>query len=197
MHILHLDASARVQTSNSRMLSRALVERLGQEYDVTITYRDVKSGLPYVDEMMIGAYYTAPDQRTDEQKSAIALSDALVDELEAADVIVAGVPMYNFSVPASFKAWIDLVARVGRTFRYTDTGPVGLLRNKTMYVLVATGGTAIGSDIDYVSGYLRHVLAFIGITDVHFVAADPLMQHNATKMSLAQEAIETLVQRIA
>lgn len=191
MQILHLDASARRDASHSRILSRALVEQLRQRHEAEVTYRDVSSGLPYIDELLIGAYYTQPEQRSETQKEAISLSDTLVDELEKADVIVAGVPMYNFSVPASFKAWIDLVARVGRTFRYTETGPVGLLQNKTMYVLVATGGTPLGSEMDYVSNYLRQVLKFIGITDVHFIAAD--QRDTEAKLLLAQQAINNLM----
>lgn len=193
MQILHLDASARRDASHSRILSSALVERLQQRHEAEVSYRDVSSGLPYVDELLIGAYYTQPEQRNETQKEAIFLSDTLVDELEKADVIVAGVPMYNFGVPASFKAWIDLVARVGRTFRYTETGPVGLLQNKTMYVLVATGGTPLGSEMDYVSNYLRQVLKFIGITNVHFIAADQSTRDADAKLALAQEAIDNLL----
>lgn len=192
MHILHLEASARRDTSHSRLVSRRLVDRLQQAYSAKVTHRDLSSGLPYVDEQMIGAYYTMPQDRTDEQQAAIALSERLVDELEAADIIVAAVPMYNFGIPASFKAWIDLVARVGRTFRYTESGPVGLLEGKTMYISVATGGTPLGSEADFISPYLRHVLAFIGITDVHFVAADEFMKDADAKLKLAYDKVDAL-----
>lgn len=191
MQILHLEASARRDTSHSRLLSRRLVARL-QQTGGTVKHRDLADGLPFVSEQMIGAFYTMPDQRSDEQRATIALSEQLVDELEAADVIVAAVPMYNFGIPASFKAWIDLVARVGRTFRYTETGPVGLLQGKTMYVVVATGGTPLGSAGDFVSPYLRHVLEFIGITDVRFVGADQHMPDADAKLALGNAVVDAL-----
>lgn len=192
MQILHLEASARRETSHSRLVSRRLVDRLQRANSAGVVRRDLSSGLPYVDEQMIGAYYTAPADRTDAQRAAIALSEQLVEELEMADVIVAAVPMYNFAIPASFKAWIDLVARVGRTFRYTENGPEGLLAGKTMYIALATGGTPLGSEADFASPYLRHILKFIGITDVHFVAADEYMPDAEAKLALAYGKVDAL-----
>lgn len=171
MHILYLDSSARGENSLSRQLAERLVSRLEDATGSTVTKRH-SHGLPFIDEVTVGAYYTPADQRNDAQRQSIAISDALVDELEAADVIVAAVPMYNFGVPASFKAWIDLVARVGRTFKYTDKGPQGLLQGKRFYAVVATGGTPLGGEVDFVTPYLKAVLGFIGITDVHVVGMD-------------------------
>lgn len=105
----------------------------------------------------------------------LALSDTLVGELKSADTIVIGTPVYNFAVPAALKAWIDLVARARETFQYTEDGPVGLLQGKKAYVIIASGGTKVGSEIDFAGNYLKHVLGFIGITDVTIVAADQLM----------------------
>ena len=123
-------------------------------------------------EDWIGANFTAAPERTAEQRETLALSDALLAELRQADVVLIGLPIYNFGVPASLKAWIDLVARVGETFRYSEAGPVGLLDGKRAIVTVASGGTERGSDIDFATGYIKHLLGFIGITDVSFVSAD-------------------------
>jgi hypothetical protein len=98
-----------------------------------------------------------------------------VAELKAADTLVIGLPIYNFGVPAALKAWVDQVARAGVTFKYSEYGPKGLLEGKRAIVAVASGGTEAGSDIDFATGYIRHVLGFIGITDVEFVTADRLM----------------------
>jgi FMN-dependent NADH-azoreductase len=135
------------------------------------------SNLPFVDEALIGAYYTPADKRTDEQKQHLALSDKLIAELLAADTIVIGLPMWNFGVPASFKAWIDLVARVGKTFRYTETGPVGLLDPATKLVLVVARGGYYSGDspmnsYDQQEPYIRAVFGFLGLRDIHVVYAE-------------------------
>ena len=126
-------------------------------------------------EKTADANFTPAEQRNEEQKAALAESDALVAELRAADVLIIGVPIYNFGIPAALKAWVDMVARARLTFRYTENGPVGLLKGKRVYLVVASGGTAVGSEIDFATGYLRHMLGFLGIDDVHIVAADRLM----------------------
>ena len=107
-------------------------------------------------------------------------------------VIVIGVPIYNFNMPAVLKAWIDLVARAGRTFRYTENGPVGLLTGKRVILAVASGGTEVGSPIDHMTGYLRHVLGFIGLSDVEIIAADALAADAAAKLDAARAAIPQL-----
>jgi FMN-dependent NADH-azoreductase len=175
MKILHIDASARKGESVSRKLSAQLVSRLARNHG-QVTYRDLSDGLPFVDETKIAAYFTAPDARTDEHREAIAVSDTVVSELKNNDVLVIGVPIYNFSMPASLKAWADLAARVGETFRYTETGPVGLLENKKAYVVIASGGTKVDSKIDFLTPWIRHYLGFIGINDVTVISADALNQ---------------------
>ena len=121
-----------------------------------------------------------------------ALSAGCQPTTPPADTIVIGTPIYNFSVPSTLKAWIDLVARVGVTFNYTETGPVGLLEGKRAIIAVASGGTQAGSDIDFATTYLRHVLGFIGITDVELVAADQLSMDEEGSMQRAKSAIEAL-----
>lgn len=189
--ILHIDASGRHHGSVSRELSAQIVHQLGGE-TAKVSYRDVSSGLPFVDETMIGSYFTAPDQRSDEQRESIAVSDQITQELQEHDVIVIGLPIYNFSMPSAFKAWCDLAARVGVTFRYTDSGPVGLLEGKKAIVVISSGGTEVGSDIDFLSPWLRHYLGFIGIEDVEIVQADALNRDTDSALAAAQEQIKHL-----
>jgi FMN-dependent NADH-azoreductase len=171
-NILRIDSSARIEGSVTRELSASLAAELAGP-DGVVSVRDVAATPPaVVDAAWVGANFTSPDARTDAQRAELANSDALVAELEAADRIVIGVPVYNFSVPASLKAWIDQIGRVHRTFRYTQDGPEGLLDgSKTAWLVVASGGTALDSEIDFATPYLRHVLGFIGITDVRVIDA--------------------------
>ncbi|MEM7527607.1 MAG: NAD(P)H-dependent oxidoreductase [Pseudomonadota bacterium] len=169
--ILHIDASMRRDGSTSRALSAAVVERLGGR----VIRRDLADGLPLIDETWIGANFTPDEDRSDEQRAALTLSDKLIGEIEASDTLVIGVPVYNFGVPAAFKAWIDLVTRARRTFQYTEDGPVGLLSGKRAVIVVASGGTEVDSSIDFATPWLRHILGFIGITDVEVIPADRQM----------------------
>lgn len=167
--VLHIDASARGQSSTTREYTARVVERLQPG---AVAYRDLADPLPLITEDWVSANFTPEDARDDNQRAALALSDRLIAELQAAEVVVIGVPVYNFSIPASLKAWIDLVARAGVTFRYTENGPEGLLTGKRAILAVASGGTPVGSEIDFATGYLRHVLGFLGIAEVEIVAAD-------------------------
>jgi FMN-dependent NADH-azoreductase len=188
MKILHIDASARTDDSVTRKLSAQLVTRLAGDKG-EVTYRDLSEALPFVDETKIAAYFTAPDARTAEHREAIALSDEIVSELKSTDTLVIGVPIYNFSMPASLKAWADLAARVGETFRYTENGPVGLLENKKAYVVIASGGTKVDSKIDFLTPWLRHYLGFIGIKDVTVISADALNQNFETGIARAEQQL--------
>jgi FMN-dependent NADH-azoreductase len=189
-HILRIDASARRTGSVSRDLLDRIIARISP--DATVTTRDLAGGLPLIDEAWVGANFTPADQRTDDQRETLALSDTLVDELKAADTILIGLPIYNFGVPAALKAWVDLVARAGVTFKYSEYGPKGLLEGKRAIVAVASGGTEAGSEIDFATGYIRHVLAFIGITDVEFVTADRLMLDADGTMRKAMDQVAAL-----
>lgn len=186
--ILRIDASARRTGSVSRELTDSIIARLGAANVVT---RDLATPLALVDESWVGANFTPAGDRTDEQKNALATSDMLVDELRAADTLVIGLPVYNFAVPAAFKAWIDQIVRAGETFRYTETGPVGLLTGKRAIVVLASGGVTLGSDWDFASGYVRHVLGFIGITDVTFIDASGAGQ-NQDVLPAAHQAVDAL-----
>jgi len=194
LHVLHVNASGRYDGSVTRTLSARFIETLqASRRKLHVQQRDVATGLPFIDADWIGANFTPAEQRSAPQRQTLAQSDALVEELKAADILVIGSPVYNFSIPASLKAWIDLVARAGLTFRYTDNGPVGLLTDKKAYVVLASGGTPIGSDIDFASGYLRHLLGFIGIDDVTVIAAERLMQQADGAVSAAEQQIQQAV----
>lgn len=188
MTILHIDASARTDGSVSRKLTQQIVDRLGCD----VIRRDLAEALPQIDEAWLGANWTPADQRDDVARSRLALSDALVDELQRADTLVIGVPVYNFSVPAALKAWIDLVCRAGLTFQYSENGPRGLLTGKRAVLVFATGGMPIGSDFDYASGYMTQIMNFIGITDVEMVVADRLMAQQDEALASATAQIEAL-----
>lgn len=175
MNILQINASAR-QGGNSTRVADAIVARL-QAADAAagLTRRDLASQPhPILDEVALGALFTPADQRTPEQAARVALDDALIAEVQAADAIVLGVPMYNLGVPVQFKSWIDAIARAGVTFRYTEKGPEGLLKGKKVYVGLARGGIYRETAFDTQVPYLKTVLGFLGITDVSFFYAEGL-----------------------
>ena len=173
-NILRIDASARNSGSTTRLLADQLESRLiEQSYGASVTRRDLNATPPaYLTENWVGANFTDEAERSDEQKALLAGSEELIGEIEAADTIIITAPIYNFAIPASLKAWIDQVTRARRTFRYGEAGAEGLLKGKRAYIVFASGGVPLGSEVDFASGYLKHILAFIGITDVTIVAAD-------------------------
>jgi FMN-dependent NADH-azoreductase len=174
LRVLRVDSSARRDGSVTRRIADALIEGLGAGgRPVEITVRDLAASAPsLVNADWVAANFTPADERGAGQRAVLAESDALVAELVAADVIVIGVPIYNFGVPAALKAWVDMVARARLTFRYTENGPEGLLHGKHAYLVAASGGVPVGSEIDFATGYLRHLLGFLGIDEVETIAAD-------------------------
>jgi FMN-dependent NADH-azoreductase len=192
--VLYVSAAASRDSSISRILADDLIAALAQrDGDTRVTRRDLADGLPFVDQAWITANFKPVDERDARHLDALARSDELVAELEAADVLVIGAPMYNFSVPAVLKAWIDMVARAGLTFRYTENGPEGLLRGKKAYVIAPSGGVPVGSPMDFATPYLRHVLGFVGITDVEFIGAAGADRDNGSALDAARSAIAELV----
>lgn len=194
-HILRIDASARNSGSTTRQLADQLVARLVEQgYGSAVTRRDLALTPPaLLTEAWVGANFTDDADRSDDQRAVLVDSDELIAELEAADTIVIGVPVYNFAIPAALKAWIDQIARARRTFRYTETGPEGLLTGKKAYLVVASGGVPVGSDYDFATGYLRHVLGFVGITDVTIIEAGQQMM-DSEAVTRATAAIDQLKQ---
>lgn len=192
--ILKISSSGRIEGSASRALSRDLISALKDRYgDIDVVDRDLATGVPVVDEAWIEANFTTEASRTLQQRKTLAYSDTLVAELQNADVLVIGVSMYNFSITATLKAWIDMIARASLTFRYTENGPQGLLSGKKAYLVVATGGVPVGSPMDFATPYLRHALAFVGITDVEIVAADRLNSGAEESLNKARAQIANLV----
>jgi len=180
--------------SYSRDLSDELIKQLNGEEDASIndsqvTTRDLADGIPLINEQWIAANFTANDERTEDQHKSLITSDTLVEELNNAELIVIGLPIYNFGVPTAFKAWIDQVVRSKLTFHYTDAGPVGLLNNKKAYIIVASGGTKLGTELDFISDYVRHVLGFIGITDITFIDSSRVGLDESKVLAHAHEHI--------
>jgi FMN-dependent NADH-azoreductase len=180
MNILQVNSSARAYANGAGSISTRLGDELAHALlaanpGATHTLRDLaRQPHPVLDEATLGALFTPADARTPEQAARVALDDALIAEIQAADVVVLGVPMYNFGVSAQLKNWIDAISRARVTFQYTANGPEGLLKGKTVYVVTTRGGVHRNQASDTVVPYLRNVLAFLGMTDVHFVYAEGL-----------------------
>ncbi len=169
-----------------------ITEQLGRG-EATVVSRDLGKGeLPLLSPEMVGAFYTSPTDRSAEQKALLEVSDTLVAELREADVLIFGVPIYNFGVPGALKAYFDLVARVGLTFQYTDQGPRGLLKNKRAYVVITSGGTGLGSTADFASGHVRQFLNFLGIAAVEFINASQLLFGAEQVLAKANAQVEAL-----
>jgi FMN-dependent NADH-azoreductase len=176
-NILLIRSSPRGLESYSEKVARSIVDDLEQRHHgATVVVRDlVQNPPPHVGQAFVGGLSTGPEQRTPEQTKALALSDQLVDELLAADIIVLAVPMYNFGLPSTLKAWIDHVVRIGRTVSYSQNGPQGMLKGKRVILVLARGG--VYSDgpaklMDFQEPYLRAILGFIGLTDVDVVPVE-------------------------
>lgn len=193
MNVLRIDSSAQIETAQSRRLADRIIDGLRERgRSPQVTVRDLADPLPQIDRAWIAANATPADERTEDQRATLALSDALIGEIEAADTLIIGAPVYNFGVPASLKLWIDLICRARRTFAYSENGPKGLMTGKTAIVCFASGGTPFGSEIDFASGYIRHVLGFIGIGDVTFIAAERHFMDEAA-LSRADDQIDALL----
>ncbi|MGB8650596.1 MAG: NAD(P)H-dependent oxidoreductase [Mycobacteriales bacterium] len=202
--ILHLDSSARsahpdaATPSATRTLTAEVVAALvANDGETSVVYRDLDAEpLPFIGAAWVDAAFGL---ETDDL-SALAHSETLVAELEAADVLVLGVPMYNFGVPASFKAWIDQVARVGRTFHYTATGPQGLLSGKRAVIVRSSGSdpaVLAASGVDFHTPFLRAVLGFLGIVDVEVVSVHGVEPDvMAATMAAARAALPDVVRRL-
>lgn len=190
MTILRIETSVNRENSVTRKLTDRIISTLGEGEVVT---RDIASEpLPLIDSNWASAMSKPAEDRSPLDRDTLALSDALIAEVQAAETIVISAPIYNFTIPASLKAWIDLIARAGVTFRYTEDGPEGLLKNKRVIVAFASGGTGLDSAADFASGYLRFILGFLGLTDVTFVAADQLAMDAEGTIARANAQIDAL-----
>lgn len=180
MNILQVNTSARAyengQGSQSTRLAEELVDRLKARHpSAQVSVRDLaRQPHPVLDEVALGALFTPAEQRSPEQAARVALDDALISEVQAADLLVLAVPMYNLGISAQMKNWIDAIARARVTFEYTADGPRGLLTGKTVWVVLSRGGIYRNTPADNQVPYLRAILAFLGMTDVHFIYAEGL-----------------------
>ena len=174
--ILVIESSARQQGSVSRELTQQFIANWKAAHPADqVQVRDLAAEpVPHLDATLLGGWMTPSEQQNDAEKAALARSNQLTDELLAADVLVLAAPMYNFAIPSTLKAWLDHVLRAGVTFKYTETGPQGLLTGKRAFVLTARGGIYAGSALDHQEPYLRQALAFVGIHDVQFIHAEGL-----------------------
>ena len=196
--ILQVNASILSTEGQSTRLANEFVAQLGAG---AVIVRDLSHDpVPHLTADRFASFMTSKEKRTPEQEQVVAYSDGLIDELRQADVIVLGLPMYNFGVPSTLKAYFDHIARAGVTFRYTEKGPVGLLTGKKAYVFAARGGIYLGTPRDTQTSYVRDFLAFLGITDVEFVYAEGLAISEASKsasLAKAREAVQQLVPAFA
>ena len=193
-NILHITASIRSSNDSvTRNLSQILVDGLAGDGDVIVTRDLAQNDLPFIDAERFAANLTPYAERQPEHHELAGIADTLIKELQDADVIVFSVPIYNFSVPATVKAWADLVARAGTTFAYTAEGPKGLLEGKKAYLAIASGGTPVGSPVDFMTPWLTFFLGFLGIHDVEKVYADGIMgEGGEEKIAAAHEQVERL-----
>lgn len=186
--ILRIDSSARHTESVSRQLVSRLIDRI--DGDVTVRQRDLADGVPLLSEAALAAMYTPEERRSAEQAAELAVADQFISELLEADAVVFGLPIYNFGPPAALKAWADLVARAGMTFRYTETGPEGLVADKPVYIVVASGGVPVGSPMDLSSTWLTTFLGFLGMRNVTVIAADQLNVDPEAVVAAAQQRVD-------
>jgi FMN-dependent NADH-azoreductase len=177
--LLHIQSSSNLATSTTRKLSDAFVADYARHHSGSdVTLRDlVTTPVPHLGVDLLGGLFGQPESLTPEQQTALRLSDDLIDELAAADLLVLAAPMYTFSIPSALKAWIDHVVRAGRSFQYTAEGPRGLMTGKRAVLFLASGGVYSAGPykaMDFQETYLRGILGFIGITDVEVVRAEGL-----------------------
>jgi FMN-dependent NADH-azoreductase len=175
--LLQINASINHDNGQSSQLANQFVAAFQESHpEAHIVVRNVAAGepVPHLNAERFGAFITQPEQRSAAQHTVVAYSDSLISELKQADVIVIGLPMYNFGVPSQLKAYFDHIARAGVTFKYSEKGPMGLLTGKKVYVFAARGGLYAGTALDTQTSYVRDFLRFLGMTDVEFVYAEGL-----------------------
>lgn len=196
--LLQINSSLFAENGQSSQLARQVVTAWQAKHpEGRVVVRDLAAQpLPHLTAERFQAFLTPSEARSVEQQRIAAESDALIDEIKSADTLVIGLPMYNFGIPSTLKAWFDHIARAGVTFRYTANGPEGLLGDRKVYVLAARGGRYLGTSKDSQSGHVRDFLAFLGLTDVEFVYAEGLNMGDAPRRE-ALDAAQTQIDRLA
>lgn len=188
--ILHIAASTRGEESATRLLAAELLDRIGN--GATVNERTLSDGVPQLSLAATAELATPLAERTDAAAPVLASADELIAELNAADTLVIGAPIYNFGPPSSLKAWADLVARAGTTFTYGENGPVGLVEDRPSYIVSASGGVPIGSGFDFGTTWLTQFLNFLGITDITVIAANSLASDPQTGLAEARRQISEI-----
>ena len=190
MSILQINSSARLKGSNTRILSQYLVESLGQP----VVSRDLtQQPLPAISAPDLIDVHGSAEHSGPSFQQQLALSNQLIDELRQADTLVLGAPMYNFNIPVTLKQWIDAICRAGVSFKYTEQGPVGLLDVQRAYIITATGGTPIGSEMDFCSRYLEHICRFIGINEIAHIDASGFQDSAEQVVEQGKRQIDALL----
>lgn len=192
--LLLVNSSLALSAGESSQLTKQFVTQWHEHNpEAQITIRDVAANpIPHLDAECVGAFFTPAEMRTPKQQQLVAQSDALVEEIKQAQIIVIGLPMYNFDIPSTLKSYFDQIARAGITFKYTEKGVEGLLTGKKVYIFATRGGMYAGTPLDTQTDYIRNLLAFIGISDVEFIYAEGLNMGADTKALALEKAVEKL-----
>ncbi|PWN71905.1 FMN-dependent NADH-azoreductase [Chryseobacterium phosphatilyticum] len=197
--VLHITSSPRGESSVSKKLGNAVVEKIRAKYpDSIFKKRDLANPLfPHLEEAQINAFFTPAENRTAEQSEFVKLSDTVIDELHEADIIIIEAPLYNFSITSTLKSWLDHIARAGHTFRYTENGPEGMVKNKKVYLVFSSGGVYSEGErqaYDFVVPYLKKTLGFMGMTNISVVRAEgmsvPVVQETALQKGIESILVE-------
>lgn len=197
--LLYISSSIFGKDGKSTELADTFVASLQNQYSGNqVIHRDLAvQPVPHLDQARFSAFTTPAHERTPEQQAVADFSDSLINEWRRADIVVIGLPMYNLGVPSSFKAYIDHIARAGETFRYTENGPVGLLKDRPVYVIATRGGQYQGTELDTQSSYIRHILGLMGVSDIHFIYAEGLNMGEEAATQALQQAQSILAQKAA
>ena len=192
--LLLVNSSLALSAGESSQLTKQFVTQWHEHNpEAQITIRDVAANpIPHLDAECVGAFFTPAEMRTPKQQQLVSQSDALVEEIKQAQIIVIGLPMYNFDIPSTLKSYFDQIARAGITFKYTEKGVEGLLTGKKVYIFATRGGMYAGTPLDTQTDYIRNLLAFIGISDVEFIYAEGLNMGADTKALALEKAVEKL-----
>lgn len=192
--VLHINSSGRIKDSVTRQVSDEVLKHLqNQHQELSINHHDLVDGEDFVTADWIQANFTPEEERSTAQTQVLAHSSALVAQIQQADYVLIASPIYNFSIPAALKAWVDQIARARLTFKYTENGPVGLIQNKKAILVMASGGVPIGSELDFATPYLKQIMRFIGIDDITVIDANDFTTNRLQSIQAFASATHSIV----